>query len=69
MSKEISNIILMTQNSYTRVSKFFKNYHSIVIYTDGSEQIEYKNYDNVALFTNNSERIFRFIEEFGKKKE
>jgi hypothetical protein len=69
MNKESSNIIFMTQSSYSKLSKYFHKYHSIAVYTDGSEQIQYKKYENVALFTNDYERIFRFIEQFGKKRE
>ena len=68
-SKEHSNVLLMSQHSYFKLSQYFNQYHSIVVFTDVNKQISFKKYQNVALFTSEGASIERFVDQFAKNKE
>ena len=40
-NKDQSNIILMSQPSYERSGKLFKNYESIAVFAEGDSKIDY----------------------------
>ena len=68
-NKDHSNIVLMSQSSYERAGKLFKNYQSIAVFAEGDSKIDYTKQKNVSLYSCDFWSIIMYLQKYGIKAE
>ena len=59
----------MSQSSYERVGKLFKNYQSIAVFAEGDSKIDYTKQKNVSLYSCDFWSIILYLQKYGIKAE
>ena len=58
----------MSQGSYLRCSKIFRNYKSLVVYSDLTSQLDFTKLGNVSLYTSETASLYTYFDKLGVKK-
>ena len=59
----------MSQPSYERSGKLFKNYESIAVFAEGDSKIDYTKQKNISLYSGDFWSIYWYIQRYGIKPE